>query len=310
VPCTAPGRGYRPLPTAETRKLVFSAREGFSDRPVNVPCGKCNGCIGDRARDWAIRAHCEAQMHPWSTFATFTYAEMPARASLSMTDWQNLAKRMREAFGPFRFLTSGEYGTRYQRPHLHSLLFGLDFPDKVPSGRSASGELLYRSPELEKVWDFGRVDLGDVTVKSAGYVARYSAEKIEAASIPEYYRRVDPFSGETWNVRPEFITMSRRPGLGFSWFQRFGSEVFPADRITIHGTHYPVPEYFLRQLSEAQQWAVRARRHARAEDRMRAEDAMHVASNPDPLASTSRLFTKHQVGQLRADRLIRAGGEV
>lgn len=305
MPCTAPSVGYRPVAGAESKRLVFNARDGYADLPVRIPCNKCNGCICDKARDWAVRCVHEAAMHPCNTFATFTYAEMPPRASLSLRTFQLFMKKLRFTYGPVRFLASGEYGGRFGRPHYHALLFGLDFPDKAPSARSAGGHLLYRSPELEKLWGLGRVDLGPVNLQTAGYVARYSTEKIEAANTPGYYSRTDPETGEAWEVAREFVTMSRRPGLGFSWFQQFGGELFPGDFAIVDGQKYPVPDYYLNLLPEADQDRIRSRRHQRGAARGRAEEAAHAASG----YGQARLLTKHQLGEMRAARLIRAGGE-
>lgn len=45
--------------------------------------------------------------------------------------------------------------------------------------------------------------------------------------------------------KPEFITMSRRPGIASGWFDRFHSDVYPKDFVTIHdGMRCRPPKYY------------------------------------------------------------------
>ena len=55
--CFSPLHGWygRTLTENGKRPVVFSQKDGFADRPVDVPCGYCIGCRLDRARQWTIR---------------------------------------------------------------------------------------------------------------------------------------------------------------------------------------------------------------------------------------------------------------
>ena len=63
--------------------------------------------------------------------------------------------------------------------------------------------------------------VGDVSFQSAGYVARYSLKKVNGDLAAAHYRRVDPDTGEVFDLVPEFAHMSLKPGIGASWFDRF-----------------------------------------------------------------------------------------
>lgn len=242
-------------------------------------------------------------MHEASAFITPTFSDehLPSDYSVSVRELQLWHKKLRNAYGEFRFLSCGEYGEQGLRPHYHELLFGLDFPDKVLWSVSKRGERLYRSEALERLWGKGRCLIGSVTLQSAGYCARYSMKKVTGSTAPEHYRRVHPLTGEVCQVRPEFIVMSRRPGLGASWFERFKGDAFPSDFLVVDGRKVPVPGYYLRKLEDAEKASISARRRAKGVRREAAESAAHAASG----YGQARLLTKHVAQGLSAARLKR-----
>lgn len=213
------GRVYR---TANPG-YVFSPRDS-NGSPVShtVPCGQCVGCRLDWAGDWAARCEKEAQLWPRNCFVTLTYndAHLPlggsTRSSVSKREFQLFMKRLRKEYGDgIRFFASGEYGLVNQRAHYHALLFNHDFPDKRV-WKSHRGNTLYVSPSLERLWPFGFSSIGAVTLQSAGYVARYVMKKLRGELADTEYSDRDP----------PFVLMSRRPGLGLGWLQKFHSDVY------------------------------------------------------------------------------------
>ena len=38
-----------------------------------------------------------------------------------------------------------------------------------------------------------------------------------------------------YNVEPEYTTMSRRPGIGRGWFEKYQTDVFPSDEVPVPG---------------------------------------------------------------------------
>lgn len=114
---------------------------------------------------------------------------------------------------------SGEYSGLTFRPHYHAILFGAFFTDRKPWKKSPSGHLLYASETLDKIWSHGDCYIGDVTFESAQYVASYINKKVVGKNAPEYYKRVSP-DGEFYWLKPEFSNMSRKPGIGRSWYEK------------------------------------------------------------------------------------------
>lgn len=238
VPCFTPLKAYR----AHGGGVVFSSKEGFADRPLELPCGQCRGCRMERARQWAVRCMHEARCHERNCFVTLTYSdeELPADGSLDVSHWQKFAKRLRERCGPFRFFHCGEYGEETRRPHYHALIFGLDFSeDRQKWKRGKRGDWLYSSPTLESVWGHGYCPLGDVTYESAQYVAKYVMKKKTGGQADEYGGR-----------KPPYVTMSRRPGIGSRWLERFGDEVYPGDEVRLEGRRFRPPRFYDEKLDE------------------------------------------------------------
>lgn len=209
------------------RGLTFTASEAWTDKPLDLPCGRCIGCRLERARQWAIRCMHEAQQHDTNWFATLTYDpdHLPPGGTLRPIDYTLFMKRLRKARPDgVRFFQCGEYGEALQRPHHHALLFGVDFPDKRLLPRS-DPQPLYHSQELDNLWKQGTTTIGAVTFESAGYVARYSLKKITGPPAEAHY------AGRV----PEYGTMSRRPGIGATWLDQYRTDVYPEDAVTIRG---------------------------------------------------------------------------
>lgn len=200
-------------------------------------------------------------MHAQSCFVTLTLAEMPADYSLNVKLWQDFAKRLRKACGRFRYFHAGEYGGKFGRPHYHAVLFGVNFPDRKVRFRNSHGQPVYESAELEELWGHGHVTLGDVEPASARYVAKYCTKKKTGDEAENAYTRIDGETGEVFEVQPEYATMSRRPGLGARWFEKFGSDVIRNDKVPLgDGRFAPVPRYYVKLATELEQAKLKVRR--------------------------------------------------
>ena len=229
--CTSPITGFR---TASGR-LTMKDTGGLNE--MTVPCGGCQECRIRKARDWTLRAVCEAQMHSSNAFVTLTYSpeKMPVDGSLDLKHMQDFHKRLRKAIGaPLKTLYCGEYGPKLQRPHYHAIYFGLEFSDQEVWGHNKYGHAMFRSAELERLWPHGFSSIGPVTSETAGYVARYTLKKMTGTASEDHYK------GKT----PEFAQMSRRPGIGHSWFLKYWQDCYPKDFVTIDGKKFPVPRYY------------------------------------------------------------------
>lgn len=233
------GAGVNPA----TGKYRISFKPIKSDLPpITIPCGQCIGCRIERSRQWATRCVLEASLWTKNCFITLTYDDehLPENGTLVKKHFQDFMKRLRKKYGEgIRFFHCGEYGSKGGRPHYHACLFNFDFPDKYifRASRSKHGfsSVLYRSPSLEQLWPFGFSTVGDVTFESAAYVARYVLKKITGKQAKEVYV----------HKIPEYVTMSRKPGIAKPWYDKFKFDVYPADHVIIRGDRQVrPPKYF------------------------------------------------------------------
>ncbi len=242
MPCFSPLVGFRD----PTGGLTFS-RHLSVGLHMTVPCGQCIGCRLERSRQWAMRCMHEAAMHADNAFITLTYSDefLPEDGSLEKRAFQLFMKRLRrrDSDRKVRFFHCGEYGEQSGRPHYHALLFGVDFVDKY-LWAERKGLPVFRSEELESLWEFGNSEIGSVTFESAAYVARYVVKKVTGKAADAHYERVDPETGLLFQLQPEYATMSRRPGIGRGWFDRFGSEVYPSDEVIVRGRPMKPPRFY------------------------------------------------------------------
>ena len=246
--CNAPLAGWKAKERNPSGKrgVVFDLKQGISDLPINLACGKCFGCRLAKSREWALRCTHEAQMYDNNSFLTLTYNDknLPPGASLRPEDFTLFMKKLRrrsyhlvngkKIYDRISYFQCGEYGEDYSRPHHHCMLFNRGFPDRKLHRRSGKYNL-FRSGELEEIWTMGHSEIGDVTFESAGYVARYTLAKA---------------SNKQLNGRhPEYLTMSRNPGLGKTWLKEFHTDVYPSDQaVTRSGQVHRPPRYYDEQL--------------------------------------------------------------
>lgn len=266
MPCFSPLKAFK----KHGGGISFHRRDGFVDLPVDLPCGQCIGCRMAKGREWAMRCVHEAQMHDTSCFVTLTYDEkhLPDDGGLHIKDWQLFAKRLRKKVGRFRFFMCGEYGDENLRPHFHACLFGVDFISDRSLWKRERGNDLFISPTLGGVWQLGFSTIGSLTYESAAYVARYVLKKVTGDQAASHYERVDGETGEVHQVRPEFVSMSRRPGLGSDWFDRYKGDVFPRDEVVIKGRRFRPPRFYDSKLTDDELASVKARRLAKVGERL------------------------------------------
>lgn len=215
--------------------------------PLQLRCGRCIGCRRDKLYSWSLRSMHEAQMHDQNCFLTLTYsdANLPEDRSLKIEHWQKFAKRLRKKHGPFRYLHCGEYGGQTLRPHYHALIFGLDFSeDSIQQPGQRRGHEFRISASLTKLWKYGHHTIGPVNNTTARYVASYTIKKAMGLTKDTANDRVDSSTGECWSVKPEYATMSRNPGLGASWFEKYHSDVYPSNFVISDGKKATPPIFY------------------------------------------------------------------
>jgi hypothetical protein len=245
MPCYRPLKAYR---LAGETKLSFAPKPyDFIVERLSLPCGRCIGCRLERSRQWAVRCVHEASLYDNNCFITLTYSPeyLPADGSLDVRHFQRFMKRLRKKYGKnIRFYHCGEYGEKYRRPHYHACLFNFDFSDKKFWKITKSGDRLYTSKSLEQLWPFGFCTIGDVTFDSAAYVARYIMKKVNGHEAENHYTEIDMETGEVIHLKPEYTTMSRRPGVGKLWLDKYKSDVYPHDYLIMNGKKMKPPKYY------------------------------------------------------------------
>lgn len=201
--------------------FISAAAGDVSCDYIEVPCGQCVECRLEHAREWSIRCMLEAKEHNDNCFLTLTYddehihtcsgvnpytGEFQTSFTLVKKDFQDFMKRLRKAAGvKLRYFACGEYGSSTFRPHYHAIVFGLNVPDKKLYKVSPRGDKYYTSSWLDKIWQHGYSIIGECTLESCSYTARYVVKKAQDYSLQEVI--------ESYGMEPEFVLMSRRPGI-------------------------------------------------------------------------------------------------
>lgn len=193
-----------------------------------VPCGKCNFCIQKKRSEWSFRLYQELKHSKTASFITLTYADdftvhdvTSRKATLEKSHVQKFFKRLRyedskKWRSTIRYYTVGEYGSTYQRPHYHSLLFNLH-PDLLG--------------QLPKVWGYGHVDIGSVEPASVAYVSGYVISKATAPTgVQKPFALISKPKGGLGReyLTPQMVKWHRRGKRNYA--QQYGYQV-PLARI-------------------------------------------------------------------------------
>ena len=275
-------------------------RSGSDDERV-VACGQCIGCRLERSRQWAMRCMHEASLYEKNCFVTLTYSESncPPRG-LDKGAFPRFMKALRHELlrskeyavrndigTRVRYFHAGEYGALFQRPHYHACLFGFDFKDKVFFSER-EGIKLFVSPSLQELWPFGYSTVGQVSFESAAYVARYVTKKINGDRKDAHYE----------GKHPEYVTMSRRPGISRDWYTQFKDDVFPSDEVGLRGKVLRPPVFYTRILESED---------LESFERIKAKRKVKALANADD-NTPQRLKVKEQC-KLAKFRLLKRGIE-
>lgn len=200
----------------------------------------------------------ESQFHEQNSFVTLTYDDehLPEDRSLNLRHFQLFMKSLRKSISPkkIKFFHCGEYGDTTFRPHYHVCLFGHQFSDLKPHSRNELGQIIYTSKYLSKLWKHGFSTTSNFSFETAAYVARYVVKKItsidkikggrlDGKTADEYYSFTDS-SGKTHLRTPEYATMSRNPGIGKGWIEKYLHDTYKDDTLIIRGKKTSVPKFY------------------------------------------------------------------
>lgn len=244
MPCYSPIRLRNPAlespddkrRSARSKKLgTRSQLEELSSgirRFIDVPCGKCFGCMRMRCESWVFRHLLELKRCKSAFFVTLTYDDDHVPISpngmlvFDKTHLQKYFKRLRKMLAPigenFKYHVASEYGDTFGRPHYHALIY--DYPNEP---------LLV--DKLAELWSYGSIQVGTVTEASIRYVVEY---------ITQYYYN-DDFSEE--NSKP-FALYSKT--IGADSYKDVAEYVLNTDKklFNIDGKFYRVPSSYMSKL--------------------------------------------------------------
>ena len=220
-----------------------------------IPCGHCWACKLNYSSQWATRIMVECLNSDHNYFLTFTYDEysipIPTETQYNgetfindgtwlgslfpddITKFINSLRKYFERKGHtgIKYFYAGEYGETTKRPHYHMILMNcpLDISQFYDFHIDGRGKEHWKSPEIEKYWDKGIIDIGEVEYASAAYVARYCMKKITD----------DPDKTKYWanGMYPEFVRMSRRPGIGSKYFNENMETIYKNDKLYVKNFH-------------------------------------------------------------------------
>lgn len=257
--CVSPLKAY--WRGVDRSSITFDQNKSATRISFGLPCGQCIGCKVEKARQWGMRCVHESKLWKNNVFVTLTYNDefLPPGGTLCVRDVQLFMKRLRKAKEPdkIRFFLGGEYGEDNRRPHYHALLFNCGFSDCKRIGVNKRGEALYCSDELSGLWSIdgvsmGYCTIGAVTFDSAVYCAKYAMKRMnisEESSLEakaEYDARYVVVDGDgvVYERAREFALMSRRPGIGAGYYEKYGSEVAAHDSVVINGREVRPPRFY------------------------------------------------------------------
>jgi hypothetical protein len=295
MPCYRPLVGYyaKNINASGKRSVVFNIRDAERTEPehrVTLPCGSCCYCRLEHSRNWAVRAMHEASLYDRNCFLTLTYNDeyLPVNHCLDYDAPVKFMKRLRQEFGEgIRSFGCAEYGEKLSRPHYHLCLFNFDFDDKI-HWSTENEQKYYVSKKLQELWPYGHCIIGDVTFESAAYVARYITKKITGTRADSHYEFINEKTGEVIQKPPEkSICISRRPGIGKDWFDRYYQRIIEFDSVICRGREVKPPKYYDRLLEKINPEALkklkikRKEKSEEAQQKILDEDhkAMQVYSN-------------------------------
>lgn len=175
---------------------------------------------------------------------TATTSDASSGPTLEQTASSQQLERHPKATPTIRFYMGGEYGERNGRPHYHALLFGIDFGDRKYLKTTPAGAKIYTSEILGKLWPHGFSSTADLTWRSAAYVARYVMKKRTGDGERNEYEILDIETGEIWRKKKEFNNMSRRPGIGKPWMEKFHGDVYTSGKVIVNGARRNPPRYY------------------------------------------------------------------
>lgn len=288
----------------KTKKYQINYMPGDCDKynVVYAPCGKCEACQENRINEFQLRVSHELESYNYEAcFITLTVNDenmesiFPNR-ELTHRPFQLFMKRLRKELDKqgkkITYLMCGEYGSKYNRPHYHAVIFGWN-PD-LSDLRLVERKQHYTissSKLIEKCWPYGFNTVGTANIHSGSYLAKYVIKQTKDWN--DYLYDIDVDTGEVCNYKRPYLVYPRSKqngGLGYRWYRKNAEEIFEqgyiqGSRIEIKQT---IPRYYKRKFEEEfpelyKKWKEEAQEKAREQVLIDAEKAGVLVTPADIL---------------------------
>lgn len=206
-----------------------------------VRCGKCPICELRKKSDWTVRLQMEAAYHEFSSFCTLTYQDLfRPRNGIQYSDVQLFLKRLRKRVGSFRFFCANEYGSSANtfREHAHIIFFGLRCSEDLKR-------------QVSEAWPYGFTLIRGMTSDDAccNYTCGYVDKKSESF-LDDKEAKYRDFQYNVLGKRKPFVVMSRRPGIGYAFYQANKDKMREQYCFYWHGVRHALNPYFVKLLKQ------------------------------------------------------------
>lgn len=217
----------------------------INGRLIPIPCGHCEGCRIDKLTLWRQRLTSE-YIKQRSAFLTLTYDDYHLKynkgsvyPTADISDVGRFFDSLRHSIryhvskgfqipefctDRFKFFSVTEYGERTNRPHIHALVFGLDW--------------IKFYDFFEKTWKNGFVDCRPILKGGINYVLDYVQKQQFGESVLRKFF--------DYGCEPPKMTCS--PGLGKEYFISQISNINKYGCMKIGNRFVPVPSYWKNKL--------------------------------------------------------------
>lgn len=299
----------------------FQEKHGSKSRAQVIPCGNCWACNLNYSAQWATRIMKEVEKTENNWFITLTYDDehLPIaekmeyngtiyendgtwRGTLNPEDTHTFINSLRKHFERdlkhkgMKYYYCGEYGSETLRPHYHMILMNcpLDISQFYGTHVDKNFKAHWKSHELEKYWKKGMIDICEVEWSCAAYVARYCMKKLQKEITKEQYAELGKL--------PEFVRMSRRPGIGTDYFNENFEKIYEHDEIimrTVKGNIGSVkpPKAWDKKLEEINPELYEKIKESRRKAKDRADELKQQISD----------YTDRELLKLNKDKILEKG---
>lgn len=205
-----------------------------------MPCGQCSYCRANKITLWSNRIQSEINKSR-STFLTLTYdsnhltyvkdEQGKINYSLNKNDVHKFFDNLRHQVKnlpliplhntkDFKYLLVGEYGGRFNRPHYHAIVMGLDFKQF---------KQLYIN-----LWRHGSIKSLPTNNATVRYCLDYMSKNLNGELAQAVYDKL--------NIERPFMNCSNK--IGFDYFQKHSEEINNTGFIKNANKLLQVPTYY------------------------------------------------------------------